>query len=56
MLQLLDYYTTPPKGKRRHSIRVGPTEDGAGKIEWTYCPARLLERLAALDENRAVIG
>jgi hypothetical protein len=56
LLQLLDFYTTPAKGMRRHSIRVGPTEDGAGQIAVTHCPEGLLDRFAALDENRVVIG
>jgi hypothetical protein len=56
IVQLLEFWWTPADGMRRHSVRVGPSEDGAGKIEVTECPRRLLDRFAALDENRAVIG
>jgi hypothetical protein len=55
-LQLLDFYTIPTQGMRRHSIRIGPTDDGAGQIAVTHCPEGLLNRFAALDENRVVIG
>jgi hypothetical protein len=55
MVQLLEFWWAVADGMRRHSVRVGPSEDGAGRIEVTECPRRLLDRFAALDENRAVI-
>jgi len=55
MVQLLEFVWHLDDGMRRHSVRVGPSEDGAGRIEVTACPRRLLDRFAALDENRAVI-
>jgi hypothetical protein len=56
IIQLLEFSWAPAEGMRRHSVRVGPSDDGAGTIEVTECPRRLLDRFAALDENRAVIG
>lgn len=55
LVQLLEFWWTPGEGMRRHSIRVGPSEDGAGRIDVTECPRHLLDRFAALDENRVVI-
>jgi hypothetical protein len=56
MVQLLEFWWSPAKGMRRHSIRVGPSEDGAGMIEVTECPSDLLAQFAAMDVNRAVLG
>jgi hypothetical protein len=53
MVQLLEFWWTPADGMRRHSVRVGPSEDGAGRIEVTECPRRLLDVFTGLDENRA---
>jgi hypothetical protein len=56
MIQLLEFWWAVADGMRRHSVRIRSSEDGVGTIEVTECPWKLLDRFAALDENRAVIG
>ena len=56
MVRLLEFWWTVANGMRRHSMSIGRNQDGTGSITVTECPQTLLDRFAALDENRAVVS
>ena len=49
LVQLLNYYLTPPKGFRMQSVSIEAGNNGAGIVETVQCPDSMLLQLAGLS-------
>ncbi len=50
IVELLNFYHTPPHGFRRQSVRIEIDNNGAGIIETTECPSAVLQQSAAISQ------
>lgn len=49
IVELLNFYLTPPQGFRNLSVRVDDGDNGAGIIETTQCPDNIVRQTAAIS-------
>ena len=50
IVELLNFYYTPPHGFRRQSVRIDVDNNGAGIIETTECPSAVLQQSVAISQ------
>ena len=50
IVELLNFYHTPPHGFRRQSVRIDVDNNGAGVIETTECPSAVLQQSVVISQ------